>query len=56
LIINPLKTEEITKAMILVVNDADLRDSLIEKGFRQVSGFTWKSVAEKVLKIYSNIN
>jgi len=54
-IIDPFKPEEITKAIVDILNDALLRHSLIEKGFTQAAKFTWKSMAEQVLELYSSI-
>lgn len=50
--INPFKHEEITEAMIKLVNDQTLRSELIIKGFVRVSEFSWEITAQKVLEQY----
>jgi glycosyltransferase involved in cell wall biosynthesis len=42
---DPLKIEQITDAMISIANDADLRKSLVEKGFIQKNKFSWDETA-----------
>jgi glycosyltransferase involved in cell wall biosynthesis len=52
-IIDPFQPQEITEAMITLTKDAGLKKELISKGFDQAEKFSWKSMAENVLKIYS---
>ena len=42
---DPMKTGQITDAMILLVQDEELRKSLIEKGFKQKEKFSWDQTA-----------
>jgi glycosyltransferase involved in cell wall biosynthesis len=56
LLIDPFKPEEITEAMIKVMNDNRLRDELIFKGAEQSAKFSWLAMAKEVLKIYQEIN
>lgn len=56
LIIDPFKPEDITEAILKLLNDENYKSNLIEKGYKQASNFTWKSMAEKVLEIYKSIN
>ena len=55
LIIDPHKPEEITAAMIQLTTDNTLRVSNIKLGFEQAALFSWKAMAENVLKIYQEI-
>ena len=55
LIIDPYKPEEITAAMIQLTTDNTLRVSNIKLGFEQAALFSWKAMAENVLKIYQGI-
>ncbi len=55
LIIDPYKPEEITAAMIQLTTDNTLRVSNIKLGFEQAALFSWKAMAENVLKIYQEI-
>ena len=52
LIINPFKPEEITEALISLTSDNALKNQLITKGFAQAARFSWKAMAENVLRIY----
>ena len=51
-IIDPFKPEEITEAMIKLINDRELRAKLITLGFEQSARFSWKAMAQNVLEIY----
>jgi len=55
LIIDPYKPEEITAAMIRLTSDETLRKSKVEQGYEQAALFSWKAMAENVLKIYQGI-
>lgn len=55
LIIDPYKPEEITAAMIRLTTEELLRNSKIKLGFEQAALFSWKAMAENVLKIYQEI-
>ena len=51
LFVNPFKVSEIKDAMIKIVEDTDLRNSLIEKGKKRKLEFSWDKTAEKLWKI-----
>ena len=55
LIIDPFKPEEITAAIAQLVNDEALRTRLIAQGLIQAAKFSWKAMAQSVLKIYREI-
>lgn len=55
LIIDPYKPEEITEAMQQLMTQNELRNTLIEKGYLQANKFSWKAMAEDVLKLYREI-
>jgi len=42
---DPLKIDQITDAMLQLVNDEELRKNLIEKGFEQKNKFSWEETA-----------
>ena len=52
---DPFKPEEITAGMIRLTTDQVLRNELIQKGFLQAAKFSWKAMAENVLKLYQEI-
>jgi len=56
ILINPFDIEEITKAIINLLNDDILSANLIKKGFQQAQKFSWKSMAQNVLSIYNEVN
>jgi glycosyltransferase involved in cell wall biosynthesis len=55
LLVNPFHPEEITSAMIQLLNDKYLKEALVEKGFLQAARFSWKAMAQNVLDIYNEI-
>ncbi len=55
LIIDPFKPEEITTAMVRLVNDEELRAKLIPMGLSRAEKFSWKAMAEQVLGIYTEL-
>src|SRR5665648_119259 len=55
LIIDPYQTEEITAAMIRLTSEVTLRNDKIKLGLKQAAMFSWKAMAENVLKIYQEI-
>jgi len=55
LLVDPFQPEEITAAMIRITTEKDLREALIVKGFAQAAKFSWKAMAENVLKLYQEI-
>jgi len=54
-IVDPHKPEEITKAIIEIQNDKNLRDELITKGLKQAEKFSWKNMAIEVLELYKEV-
>jgi glycosyltransferase involved in cell wall biosynthesis len=46
LYVDPFEMSQIKDAMIKIFREKDLRDSLIEKGFRQKEKFSWDKTAE----------
>jgi len=55
ILINPFKTEEITSAMIRLINDKVLCNNLKNEGLSQAAKFSWKNMAKRVLDIYREI-
>jgi glycosyltransferase involved in cell wall biosynthesis len=54
-IIDPFKPDEITAAIIKILNNNTMREELIKHGFEQAAKFSWKAMAESVLEIYREI-
>jgi glycosyltransferase involved in cell wall biosynthesis len=54
-IIDPYKPEEITDAMIKLLNDKVLYDKLCKTGPQRASLFSWENMAKHVLELYESI-
>ena len=54
-LVDPYKVEEITKAMIEIVNNHKFREELIKKGLANSAKFSWKAMAERVLELYQMV-
>lgn len=52
LLTNPFKPEEMTDAMMKIVNDQGLANKLIYHGLIRATDFSWKAMAQNVLRIY----
>ncbi len=54
-IIDPYKPEEITNAINQILENDEIKQSLIEKGLKQSAKFSWKAMAEENLKLYKSV-
>ncbi len=52
---NPRNTEEIVKAILELLNNKELRDKLIKKGYNRIKKFSWQKCAQETLEIYKSI-
>jgi glycosyltransferase involved in cell wall biosynthesis len=52
LLIDPHDVDELTVAMWRTLNDADLRQEMVDKGQRQAAQFSWERAARETLEIY----
>jgi len=52
LLVDPLDTDEITRAINEIVNHKEKREELIKKGLAQVKKFSWEKTARETLKVY----
>ena len=55
ILVEPLKGEEIYRAMLLLSEDPSLRARLGEKALKQASKFNWKAAARAVLECYKEL-
>lgn len=53
--VNPYDPEEIADAVERVLTDSDLRKTLIEKGLKRASQFTWEKMAKAHLEVYKKV-
>jgi len=49
---NPLDTQDMAVKIAAVINNATLRQELIEKGRAQSKSYSWKDMAEQTLSVY----
>jgi glycosyltransferase involved in cell wall biosynthesis len=54
-IIDPYQPAQITKAIHEVLADDNLRKTLMEKGLKRASLFSWENMARKVLDLYKTV-
>ena len=52
LYVDPYRIEEITSAMEQIVVDSTLRNSLVDRGIKRLSRFSWAKAAEETLEVY----
>jgi len=51
LLVDPLDVDALAQAMRQIVQDADLRQGLIERGYAQAQKFSWQACAARVLSV-----
>jgi len=55
LMIDPYNIESIQHALQNILVDKNLREDLIQKGFKQIKQFTWENAANQLLMIYQEL-
>jgi len=55
LLVNPYKTEEIAKAMEVIIENKNIRNELINKGKIQTEKFSWDKTVEAIINIYQEL-
>lgn len=55
LLVNPLDTDAIADGMAHLITDAELRQSLVEKGYAQARKFSWANAARQVLQALESL-
>lgn len=50
--VNPYSVRDLALAIIAVIENQDLKNNLVEKGYVWSKSFTWKNTAEKTLELY----
>lgn len=56
ILVDPLSTEQLTKAMVQVANDGELRKNLTVKGLERAKQFTWRRSAECLMRLLESLN
>ncbi len=54
-LVNPEDADALGKAMVCVLNDTGLRESLRQKGFARVRQCTWERAAQRTLAVYREV-
>lgn len=54
-LVNPIKTDEISRGIELLLTNEGLKNELAGKGMTQAEKFSWKNMANDVLKVYQEI-
>lgn len=54
-LVNPYKTSEIYEGMKKILTDKEYQESLIQRGSKRVSDFSWKKMGEETLKLYEQV-
>lgn len=55
LYVNPLDVKDIKKNLELIIQNSELREKLIKKGYEQVKKFSWEKTARETLKTLESI-
>ncbi len=55
ILVDPIDARELGEAMVRVLSDVKLRESLRAKGFERVKQFTWERTARSTLKVYREL-
>ncbi len=55
ILLDPTAQGDLAAAMVSVLDDSSLRDSLREKGLRRAKLFTWNRCAERTLNLYRSL-
>jgi glycosyltransferase involved in cell wall biosynthesis len=55
LLVEPTNVEALSHALDRLIHEESLRDSLIERGYRQITRFSWHDSARRLLEVYNQI-
>ena len=55
LMVDPYNIQEIKEAMNQIINNDQLRQSLINKGYEQIKKFSWEKSAQKMLEVFESL-
>jgi glycosyltransferase involved in cell wall biosynthesis len=54
-IVDPFNPGQITDGIIKLLKDDEFRNKIIEEGYEQAAKFSWRAMAEHVLKLYQEV-
>ncbi len=55
IMVDPLDTEALSRALVRVVEDVDLQADLRHKGFERAAQYTWTAAATRLLEVYRRV-
>lgn len=55
LLVDPLDVNAIADAVSRLINDVDLRNTLVERGYAQIAKFSWAKTAHEVLQVLESV-
>ena len=55
LLVNPENDDELAEAMVRILRDTPLRESLRTKGFERAKQFTWERAARQTMEVYREV-
>ncbi len=55
LLVNPENDDDLAEAMVRILRDTPLRESLRKKGFDRVKQFTWERAARETIEVYREV-
>ncbi len=55
LTVNPRDTLQLAETILKTLKNGDLRQTMIEKGFRQCRQYQWSSIAARILSVYRKV-
>jgi glycosyltransferase involved in cell wall biosynthesis len=55
ILVSPTDVEELSDAMLRVLDNETLKAQLSEKGLKQASKFSWRATAEKTVELYNEV-
>ena len=55
LMVDPYDVEAIANAIQTILDDSEMKNTLIERGFKQAERFTWENSAKHLRKIYTDV-
>ncbi|MBT9164891.1 MAG: Mannosylfructose-phosphate synthase [candidate division WS2 bacterium] len=54
-LIDPLNDKDLKDALLSLLNNEDLRNDFIERGFKRAKEFSWNKMAKETLQIYESL-
>lgn len=56
LLVNPDSIEDISRAILRILNNHEIREELIKEGYKNVNRFSWEKTAKETVKVYDKIS